>query len=282
MVPSQTLVPRAAPSSTFVYPTTFDTSIGTNFTEGSCPVFFQSFLNDQQFINCYPMSFFLLNSESYVTIARHGIRSVEMVLNASCSVNYQNCSTIMSSYSSKLKQQENCLDDLNLGNSLVVQAYADFNAYQAVYDATCLKYDNAGQPSTTNTTLASGATYCYSHDLFDPSSAQDAYLYLMPLGVLYPNNTCPTCSRCSQQVMDIFYQYTGVTENPISYTYDSAAGQIQRNCSAGFIHDSAKPLKSPHTSGAHSTLLRTSSNLENVVSLLVMLFPFIFSILFIS
>lgn len=40
-------------------PTPFDSSLGNNFTEASCPAFFQSFLENAAFHNCIPFSLLL-------------------------------------------------------------------------------------------------------------------------------------------------------------------------------------------------------------------------------
>jgi hypothetical protein len=40
-------------------PQPFDTSLGSNFTAPSCPQFFKTFLNDKDFITCYPFSLLL-------------------------------------------------------------------------------------------------------------------------------------------------------------------------------------------------------------------------------
>ncbi|ANB12612.1 hypothetical protein AWJ20_871 [Sugiyamaella lignohabitans] len=277
--PSSTTLPLAsATPSQFVYPTTFDTSLGTNFTNSSCPEFFKSFLYNEDFINCYPMSFFLLNSKSYVTIVRQGISSVETVLNASCSVDYQQCSSLMSNYSNQLIQADNCLNDYNLENPLVTQAYNDFVAYDVIHDVMCLR---RGLNHSNATQLDRDTKYCYSHGLFDAdSSTGDAYLYLLPLGIPYPNMTAPSCSRCTKRVMDIFWEFTGVVQNQISYTYNSAAGRIahRSNCSANFINASAKALPSPSATKSHSAAATVSPSLM----LILLLFPFVMSILMLN
>ena len=41
-------------------PQPFDTSLGNNFTNPSCPQFFNSFLNDPTFTSCVPLSLLLM------------------------------------------------------------------------------------------------------------------------------------------------------------------------------------------------------------------------------
>jgi hypothetical protein len=49
------------PTTTFstTLPTVFDSTIGSNFTESSCPTFFQTFLANSTFVSCLPLSLLL-------------------------------------------------------------------------------------------------------------------------------------------------------------------------------------------------------------------------------
>ena len=62
--------PLATGSTTFngPLPQPFDTSLGSNFTADSCPRFFKSFLNDQNFRSCYPFSLLLRVSSVLASI----------------------------------------------------------------------------------------------------------------------------------------------------------------------------------------------------------------------
>ena len=50
---------QSDPSSPSSLPRPFDSNLGNNFTESSCPLFFSGFLNDEQFQNCHPASMLL-------------------------------------------------------------------------------------------------------------------------------------------------------------------------------------------------------------------------------
>lgn len=129
-------------STQLTLPKPFDTSLGTNFTQPSCPQFFGSFLKNETFVNCYPMSFFLKNSQSYVEIVRQGLPYVEQVLKVSCNADYNQCNQLMNELGKDLINPSNCLEDYNQLNPLVIQAFNDFNAYSQIYQATCLKIPN--------------------------------------------------------------------------------------------------------------------------------------------
>lgn len=337
--------------SSFTLPTAFDTSLGTNFTQQSCPDYFATFLKNETFINCYPMSFYLKNSQSYVDIVRNGLEAVEYVLNASCSVDYKKCSQVMSDISQGLISSSYCAHDYSLQNPLVIQAVNDFAAYGEVFQATCLRlpvnqtevFEQSGsvseiitesspnsftptsvsapitsilsqQPSasislgSTLETLANGknkrqdiqtivpefenydiievyprsvekASYCYSDALFSmiESSADDAYLYLLPLGISFPNTSTPSCSACTKQVMAIFHSYTNNASNVITNTYGSASGVIAEKCPNTFVNTST--LINNHETGSHNEAIIRKPNL-NVLSLIV-LFLSIFSLSFV-
>lgn len=309
-------------------PTAFDTSLGTNFTQPACPDFFATFLKNESFINCYPMSFFLKNSQSYVGIVRSGVEVVEYVLDVSCSVNNTECSQIMIELGENLISPKHCSEDYALQNPLVIQAYNDFLSYGQVYQATCLtiygdestnfiieetttqaggslKTQSSGESSKTvalspanipitstilnsislnnekrnenyhynyseNTRILNSrsdnssnstqkARYCYTDALFSTieSVVDDAYLYLLPLGIRFPNGSTPSCSKCTQELMAIFHSYTNNKQNVITHTYESASKILDSTCSAGFVNTSI--LSQDSTVDSESTSQKNSA-----------------------
>lgn len=83
-----------------------------------------------------------------------------------------------------------------------------------------------------NSTNHQKATYCYSDALFSmvESSSDDAYLYLLPLGISFPSSSTPSCFQCTKDVMAIFHSYTNSTNNVITSTYNSASSIIAQKC----------------------------------------------------
>lgn len=269
---SQELMTRTttADAATADFPSAFDTALGNNFTVPACQTFFRSFLQNSSFIECYPFSFYLTNSQSYVSTVRQGLDAVETVLDTACSVDFDKCSAIMASLDAQLTSTAYCSQDLGLENPLVTQAHADFKAYDLVREATCLERDRTQQSSGNSTT---NATYCYTDALFNAADSNDAYLYLMPLGIAYPSGTMtPSCSSCTSRVLDLFYNYTGNASNSISYTYDSAASVY--NCTNEPINTSAKSIPSPSSTtsgtspfGSAPTFLLLAAIVQMVVSM---------------
>jgi hypothetical protein len=278
-------------SSTFQYPEAFDTSLGVNFTNPNCPKFFQTFLADQSFVQCYPMSFYLQNSQSYVVLVRNqGIAGVQQVLASSCSADLGQCQQTMLSYGSQILSDSNCGQDFDNGNPLVTQAYQDFITYRMTREATCLplsvnstinyqKRDSlnsttipSGSNSTsTNSTAtnATAATYCYTDALYNPLDVSDAFLYLLPYGISYPSTSLPSCSACTQRVMSLFHNYTGNSSYQISYSYESGSSLINSECGSNFVNASGNPLPSASTSAKKNAAERPAFSMYYAILLIV-------------
>jgi hypothetical protein len=246
------------------FPRPFDTSLGSNFTNSSCPNYFSTFLSNQSFIQCYPMSFYLLNSQSYVEYIRQGrLNAINQILNVTCNQipSFQQCVQVMNDLSDELINH--CNQDYKLQNPLVVQAHNDFISYSMVYQTTCLQ-----QATNSNT------SYCYSNDLYGSYlNTSDIYLYLLPLGINFPNLTLlnVTCTQCTQDIMNIFYSSTGNLSQPVSYTYNSGAQVIVDMCGSSFINSSAKPLPATtaSTTGKKSLAVHLNTNITLLLTLLL-------------
>lgn len=255
-------------------PTAFDTSLGGNFTQSSCPEFFAFFLRNESFVGCHPMSFYLKNSQSYFETVKAGLESVEQVLDISCGVDFNRCSAIMEELGSQLIDSSRCQSDFRLKNLLVTQAYNDFLAYGEVYNAVCLKIP-AGETAnavskSSRIRRANVPTYCYTSALFE-SRPDDAYLYLLPLGIAFPDSANLSCSDCNQKVMDIYHSYTNDTTSSLYSTYESAATILDKQCSSDFVN--ATTIAGSSNGGAHKneSLLKRAN--------LTLLLLFILSIL---
>lgn len=234
-------------------PTAFDTSLSaTNFQDSGCRAFFKSFLSNDNFTQCYPMSFFLQNSQSYVKMVRSdGVQGVESLLAKSCAVDFDQCELVMDSLLATLKKE--CKNDLKSSQSSIVQdAQADFIAYSAVYKATCAKAD------VDNATASTVGEYCYTEALFSNSTSApyDSFLYLLPLGVSFPNTSTtsntsssasssasmgPSCSSCNKNLLQLYHNLTD-HDSFIRDTYSSAASVLDSSCGADFVPPSVLPL----------------------------------------
>lgn len=200
-------------------PSPFDTSLGSNFTDSTCPTYFSTFLSDSTFLSCLPMSLLLQNSMSFFQAARSP-SLLRKTLDTSCSASLAVCSPLMSKFAEQLISQGNCQDDCQRQNPLVMQAYAGLQAYEPLYQATCLK-DNA-----------TGA-YWFS-EAMDSDNADDSYPYYTAIGLQLPAGSEPSCTDGLKATMSIFAGYAVQQNQPLSNTYLSCASQVNSKCGSDF------------------------------------------------
>ncbi|RVD87691.1 uncharacterized protein DFL_001908 [Arthrobotrys flagrans] len=205
------------------FPRAFDTSVAlNNFTAPGCQSFFQSFLNNTDFIECMPLSFFIQNSKSWFDITKHGIVPVTQALTKSCGVDSGRCNSIMNELGKSLLDASTCGADFKLRNPAVIQAYASFISYGVMFAAGCQRSETG---------------FCYA-DAVTSTNAADTYVYLMPLGISIPGGARLTCSTCLQKTMRIYSAAAVNTSLPISSTYGAGANLINLGCGPDFVNTS--------------------------------------------
>jgi hypothetical protein len=207
------------------FPSPFET-LANNFTSASCPQFFANFLSNSTFKSCYAISLLLQNSQAFFHVAGSAV-SLDQVVQTSCSANATKCSTYMSQLASDLIGSSACGQDYNLGNSVVMQAYAGMIAYAPIYHAACLK-----DPATEN--------FCFTEAATNDTNVTDYYVYFLPLGMPLPGSSRPTCNACLQATMEVFQQSALIKGQPLTQTYIPAAEQINIGCGPGFVNDTVK------------------------------------------
>ena len=226
--PASSLKPTATgttPSGTVVasaLPSPFDSSLGSNFTSQACPDFFESFLSNTTFQACVPVSLLLQTSKSFFSVARSPGLMTE-TLNAACAASLPICQPLMAYLASELISNSHCGADYRNQNPLVGQAHAGFVAYQAVYQATCLKSSETGN-------------YCFADAITNQLNPSDSYPYYTAVGLSLPPGSHPTCSMCLKDTMSIFAGYAKDTSQPLAKTYINTAEEIDVNCGAGFAN----------------------------------------------
>jgi hypothetical protein len=213
--PSGTIAPSALPSP-------FDSSLGSNFTSQACPDFFDSFLSNTTFQACVPVSLLLQNSKSFFSAARSPGVMTE-TLNAACAASLPMCQPLMSYLASELISDSHCGADYQNQNPLVCQAHAGLVAYQAVYQATCLKSTETGN-------------YCFADAITNQLNPSDSYPYYTAVGLNLPPASHPTCSKCLENTMSIFAGYAKDTNQPLAKTYINTAKEIDVSCGAEFAN----------------------------------------------
>lgn len=234
-------IETATPSSAAALPMPFDTSLGNNFTSPSCPTFFHDFLNNSTFVSCLPFSLLLQvccltdelslvtfadtikTSSAFFTVSRSPAQLTQ-TLGATCDVNFDQCSALMSSLATQIQTDNNCGEDLQLRNPVVLQAYNGFLAYQPLYHAGCLT-DSLG-------------AYCFSNAITNASAPTSSYIYYLPLAVQLPAGTQPACNTCLQNTMAIFATAAGNSTQPLNGDYTSAAQMVDETCGPTFVDSS--------------------------------------------
>ncbi|KAG5365895.1 hypothetical protein CJU89_0295 [Yarrowia sp. B02] len=241
-------------------PRIFDSALGRSFSSTTCPQFFDQMLTNKTFTDCFPMSFYLQSSASYVATIRSATNStkpLEDILDTSCNgiSSFSDCTGIMNDLAERMIQNQTCGLDFQRNNSNVVQAYSGLVAYPVVYQTTCLKTDASNSPSSLPSTPKNGTEYCYINALYNEQLASESFLYLLALGTSFPTGPgygSPSCSDCTRQVMQIYHTFTGDARQPIRQTYEGAANVIDKNCSAGFAPADLLPTEEKNNSKANA------------------------------
>lgn len=224
-------------------PVPFDTSLGSNFTDAACPQFFNKFLADPTFMSCLPMSLLLQNSMSFFQAARSKSLLTE-TLDKSCSASLAVCSPLMLQFAAELISPTYCEKDYLQQNPLVMQAYAGLNAYEPLYQATCLKTNVSGD-------------YCFV-EAMDSISADDSYPYYTAIGLQLPAGSKPTCSTCLHNTMEIFSGYAVQTGQSLSQTYLGCALQVNQQCGESFANTQVKSVSKVQSTSSGAKLHRGS------------------------
>ncbi|KAI1463329.1 uncharacterized protein F4812DRAFT_251638 [Daldinia caldariorum] len=206
-------------------PTPFDGALAANFSgedgEGSCLDFINSFLQDPTFQACYPLSLLLKNSVSFFQ-AMKSVVKITQVVETACKADKQSCTTYLNDLAKKLTSDQNCGQDYNDRNDLVVQAYKGMKSYEEIYGATCL-YN------------ADTSTYCFVNAVTNQTTASNVYLYNLPFNSSLPETAVPACDTCTSETMKIYQSAAADRSKWIASTYVKAAEQIDANCGGNFV-----------------------------------------------
>lgn len=107
--------------------------------------------------------------------------------------------------------------------STATEAYLGLVSYPVLYSATCLK-----DPDTN--------IYCFGNAVTNQTNPTETYIYYLPLNNSLPGGTVPVCGSCLQDTMAIYHVATSNRHQPIAYTYQSAADQVDMLCGPSFAN----------------------------------------------
>ena len=249
--PAETSIISAGGSSSSA-PKAFDGGLGNNYTDSSCPLFLNSFLNNETFAGCMPFSLLLQTSVSFFAASKSA-SAVAKVLDSSCHVVLPTCTSLMSSLAQQLKQDSNCGEDYRRQNPMVRQAYNGLVAYSPLYQASCLKDNKTNH-------------YCFVDAVTNMSNPSNSYVYYLPLGMPLPSGSVMTCSGCLKETMGIFNTIAGNKSQPINTDYSQAAQMINLGCGPGFVNQT---IPKAAASGSSSALDRPATMLSLSTAVLV-------------
>ncbi|THZ06771.1 hypothetical protein D6C93_01334 [Aureobasidium pullulans] len=153
---SASSISTATSGSSDALPRPFDTGLGNNFTTSTCPIFFKTFLSDETFNECVPLSLLLQTSTSFFTVQRSPVRLAQ-TLSASCSVNFDTCSTLMASLARQIQDTMSAFGSAATNRSQPVSNV--FASAAAMIDLTCgADFVNASIPHQPISAAASFAS----------------------------------------------------------------------------------------------------------------------------
>ncbi|KAI5926417.1 hypothetical protein F4810DRAFT_537574 [Camillea tinctor] len=219
-----TTEPTTTSSTATALPSPFDGALGADFASGdSCPAFFNEFLSNSTFHECYPASLLLKSSQSFFQ-AQRSFFDITQVLSATCNVNVDTCTTYFDQLARELISDDNCGEDYRDDNALVMQAYRGMTIYNVVYKATCLT-----DPET--------SAFCYANAVTNSTTASNVFLYYLPYNSTLRDSAAPACDSCTSQTMGIYQAATSDRSSGIAYTYSNAAEHINSICGSGFVNE---------------------------------------------
>ncbi|KAL2016744.1 hypothetical protein VTK56DRAFT_3133 [Thermocarpiscus australiensis] len=201
-----------------------DFSPGPNGETPPCPIFINSFLRNDTFKQCYPLSMLFERSESFFE-AQKSLVSITRTLDATCAADAISCNDYMQELAGNLVRDENCGLDFRRGDPAVVDAYVAMRAYAPVYSAGCLKDPDTG-------------AYCYARAVTNATNPSATYFYFLPLNQTLPGSTVPACDDCLRQTMALYQAATADRRQMIAATYVAAARQVNTICGPGFVNES--------------------------------------------
>ncbi|KAK7429986.1 hypothetical protein QQZ08_003375 [Neonectria magnoliae] len=188
----------------------------------NCPAFLDGILADPSYEACYPLSMMLQTSQEFFN-AQKQLLSIVRVLDATCAANVTYCTEFFDAAAANLTAEENCKKEWNDGDSVIKQFLFGLQAYEMMYQATCLQDPDDDM-------------YCYANAVTNLTTASNAYFYYLPYNLTLPGSTVPACSWCIQETMSIFHSASADRSQPISNTYEAAARQVNTICGIDFVN----------------------------------------------
>ncbi|TFY56852.1 hypothetical protein EVJ58_g7385 [Rhodofomes roseus] len=215
-------IPAEAPVLPTPFPQPFDsTGITTNFSTDGCREFFVNMTQTAPFRECRPFSLLVQHSSAFIE-AQFNLTELNSIIWGTCNTDLSadQCEENMAYFADAL--QDACSTDLKANNQVAVSSLLGLQAYSFMRETGCLS-------SSTN-------TYCYVSAFSSTAHPADAYYYTLPLGTALPNASDPSCSSCTQHIME-GYVDQGLNTSGLQQTYAAAAVLTNKVCGTGFVQE---------------------------------------------
>lgn len=157
------------------------------------------------------------------------LQSIVTVLDATCAADIDFCTAYLAAEAAAMTTDEHCGEEHRNGQPNVMKAHVGLTSYNLLYKAGCLRKRDDGPGDE--------GSYCFAGAATNTSTADNAYVYFLPLGMTIPSRAAPACSGCLADTMAIYHAATATRSLPIAGTYESAAKKINEVCGEGFVEE---------------------------------------------
>jgi len=218
--PSQTVptVPMS-PVLPTPFPQAFDTTLSNNFTTNSCTTFFTNMTESLAFRECRAFSFLSQTSSAFLQ-AQSNLTALNIDVWGTCNtpMTADQCTANMEWFLSQLLDA--CSKEKSDDDATVLRALSSLQSFSLMRNVGCLVNQDT-------------STYCYI-EAAGRSNPSDLYFYTLPFGLLLPNNSTPSCSSCTKNLMGLYGSQANVTDG-LQRTYNAAARLASSKCGSSYV-----------------------------------------------
>ncbi|ORY32781.1 hypothetical protein BCR39DRAFT_521504 [Naematelia encephala] len=213
----------------FPTPTPLDLSISPKLTT-NCISYLTNLLSTPLFLSCLPFSLLLTTSTSYATLLATAISTgdytdLNILLSyvASPQPNTTQCQTYMDSLVGELGNKGQCGSDLAKTpiDPVAEETRVGLGNYKVMREAAGLVSQESGK-------------YCYLEAVSN-QTPDDLYLWSVPAGIPLPSTTTPTCSKCSEQLLNLYMLNLASNSTMNATIINNAVNTVNSKCGSAFV-----------------------------------------------
>jgi len=226
-------IPSTPPPLPTPFPQPFDSTLTSNFSTVGCQTFFLNMTQSEAFRECRPFSLLQSSSSAFIE-SQNNLTALNAILWGTCNTDpsINECMANLDWFSSNMRTT--CSTDIDAQNAMVLRALTGLDTYALLRNAACLP-----DPKTNS--------YCYVEAVHS-TNPSDLYFYQLPLGIMLSKTAKPSCSACTQSVMQLFGQATNLTS--LQSTYQPAVELADQACGENYIQNTSGALRIPARTSA--------------------------------